>query len=113
MSGMTHINKNQNGALNALLIPLILAILLLIGAGAFGAWAFSSRQDYKNNTDQKVAAAVTVAEQKTTETDTAQAAEAAKQPLKPYNGPEAYGSVVIKYPKTWSAYVDETGSSVA
>jgi flagellar basal body-associated protein FliL len=94
---MPSIHKNQNGALDALLIPLILAILLLIGAGAFAAWAFSSRQDYKNNTDQKITMAVTAAEKKTTETDTAQAAEAAKQPLKSYNGPEAFGSVVIKY----------------
>ncbi len=34
-----------------------------------------------------------------------------KQPLQTYTGPSAFGSISVKYPKTWSAYVDETNSS--
>ena len=34
-----------------------------------------------------------------------------ESPLRAYNGPEAYGSIVVNYPKTWSAYVDDSGSS--
>lgn len=98
---------SERGAINVLLIPLILAILFLIGAGAFAAWAFNSRQDYKNHTDQKISAAVTVAKQQTQTADAKQFAEEAKQPLKSFVGPQAYGSIVVKYPKTWSAYIDE------
>jgi hypothetical protein len=104
---------NQEGHLNVLLIPLILLVLLVLGAAGFGAWAFMSRQDYKNNTDQKVAAAVTVATaQESTKKDN-QFVEKEKLPFHKYSGPTAYGSLVVQYPKTWSAYVDEKSSSSA
>lgn len=96
---------NQDGAVNVLLIPLILASLFLIGALAFGFWAFGERQDYKNNSDQKVSAAVVVAKQQEGVVKDKQYAEAAKLPLKTYNGPEQFGSIALQYPKTWSAYV--------
>lgn len=108
MSGMKKLQSA--GRIDALLIPLILVSLLLIAMGGFGIWAYMSRQDYKDNTDQKVAAAVEVAEQKTSTEKDNQFAEKEKLPLKDYAGPAAYGSVVIKYPKTWSAYVDEKTS---
>jgi hypothetical protein len=104
---------NQNGATNVLLIPLIATVVILIAAAGFGAWAFSSRQVYKNDSDQKVAAAVTVANQQTTTKLNATFAQEEKDPLNTYTGPEAYGSVVVQYPKTWSAYVNDTGSGAA
>lgn len=105
MSGMKQLN--QRGSLNPLLIPLILVILLLIGAGSFAAWAFMSRQDYKNNTDQKVSAAVTVAEQQTSSKKDNEFLEKEKLPLRTYNGPTTFGSLSLQYPKTWSVYADE------
>lgn len=96
---------NQDGAINVLLIPLILASLFLIGALAFGFWAFGERQDYKDNVDQKISAAVVVAKQQEGAVKDKQYAEAAKLPFKTYNGPEQYGSIALQYPKTWSAYV--------
>jgi hypothetical protein len=105
------IKHNQSGAVSGMLISLIMAVLLLIGALGFSGWAFSGRQDYKNNVASKVSAAVTVATQKQGATDQAKFNEEAKQPLKTYNGPEAYGSLVVNFPKTWSAYVDDTGTS--
>ena len=41
------------------------------------------------------------------------AAEAAKSPVAVYKGPDTYGTVVVSYPKTWSAYVDSTGRGQA
>jgi hypothetical protein len=108
MSGM--IGRDQRGALNSLLLPFILALLLLIGAVAFGAWAYSGKQDYKNNVDQKIGVAVTAAKQQQNTVDNQAFAEAEKQPLTTYNGPQQYGSLVVKYPKTWSSYVDSTGT---
>jgi len=102
---------NERGAINVLLIPLILTVLLLFGAMGFGYWAFAQRQDYKNNSDQKVAAAVSAAEERTQAADAKQYAEEAKKPLKRYVGPSAFGAVTVDYPKTWSAYVIEPSSN--
>lgn len=91
-------------------VSLVVAVLLLIGAVVFGIWAFQGRQDYKNNVDAKIKTAVAAAKQQQGKVDSAHYAEAAKNPLKTYNGPETYGSMIVKFPKTWSAYVDDTGT---
>jgi hypothetical protein len=104
---------NQDGAANGLVISLVLTVLLLLGALGFGLWAFNSRQDYKNNVDSKVNTAVGQAVQKEDTVKDAQFAQDAKKPLRAYNGPQAYGSLIINFPKTWSAYVDDTGTGQA
>lgn len=93
--------------LNALLIPLILAVLLLLGALGFGMWAFGGMQDYKNNVQPKIDAAVAVAKQQTATAKDAEFVEKDKNPLRTYTSPQAAGSIVIQYPKTWSAFVTE------
>lgn len=103
------VKHNQDGAISGVVVSLVLSILLLLAAIGFGAWAYSSRQDYKNNTDAKIAVAVGQAKQQESAAKDAAFAEASKNPLKAYNGPEAYGSLVVNYPKTWSGYVDDTG----
>jgi hypothetical protein len=108
---MPMIRHNQDGAANGLLISLIVAVVLLIVAVAFGGWAFSSRSDYKNNTDAKINVAVQAAVQKESAAKDVIFAQQNKDPLKTYQGPEAYGSLNIEYPKTWSGYVDSSGSS--
>ncbi len=107
------LGADQRGVMNALLIPLILTIILLVVSLGFGAWAFMQRQDYKNNVDSKIATAsanaVTAAETKKDN----EFIEREKQPLKSYASPSQYGSISIKYPKTWSAYIDESGKGSA
>jgi hypothetical protein len=103
--------SNERGSLNVLLIPFILVFLLMVAAAGFGAWAYIGRQDYKNNTDKKVAVAVDVAKKQEASVKDNEFIEKEKQPLKSYSGPAAYGSVVIKYPKTWGAYVVENQGS--
>jgi hypothetical protein len=97
----------QNGILNLLAIPLILVTLALFGVAAFAYSAYGQAQDYKNNTDQKIAVAVGAAEQKVSDQKDKVFAEKEKSPFVTYNGPPAYGSLKIQYPRTWSAYVDE------
>ncbi|MDL2342248.1 MAG: hypothetical protein QFB87_04185 [Patescibacteria group bacterium] len=104
------IKHDQNGSLNSLLVPLIVVTLFFVGSASFAAWAFASRQDYKTNTDEKIASAVTLARQNESTLKDKQFAEVEKNPLRAYTGPQAYGSLVIKFPKTWSAYVDDTGN---
>ncbi|MGH7195668.1 MAG: hypothetical protein ACREGA_02715 [Candidatus Saccharimonadales bacterium] len=103
--------NQSGGAINVLLIPFILVDILLIVAVIFGVWAYHSRQDYKNHTDQKVSSAVAANTKKIQQTDVKQYAQEAKKPLKTYTGPSAFGTIVVQYPKTWSAYVAEGGTT--
>lgn len=102
---------SEKGDINVLLIPLIVAIVLLTGATAFAVWAFQSRQDYKSNVDEKIEAAVAVAQENTSTAKDKEFVEKEKQPFRQYQSPVQYGAVTAKYPKTWSAYIDEKGGS--
>ena len=93
------------------LMVTVLLILGLLGSLGFGIWAFSSREDYKNNSDQKSAAAVEIALAKQQEELKIQFDEEAKSPFETYAGPSTAGSVKILYPRTWSAYVTEEAQS--
>lgn len=106
--------NKQAGFISGLLIALIATVFILIVAIIFAAWAFAGYQDYKNNSDQKAAAAAAAAKEQTQKEDAEQYAEESKNPLKTHVGPDAYGSVTIQYPKTWSAYIQEqtSGSGV-
>lgn len=97
--------------INVLLIPLILCLLFLIGAIIFGFWAYMSREDYKKNSDQKAAAAVEQAEKELSDKKEAEFKEREKAPLKQYEGPATFGSVVIQYPKTWGAFITQSDRS--
>lgn len=107
------LKHNQDGSVSGVGISLIIAIVLLVGAIGFGAWAFNSRQDYKDNVDAKINTAVTAAVAREDKIKDAQFAEDYKKPFKIYQGPEAYGSLMVSYPKTWSAYVDDSGKGKA
>ncbi len=104
-------SSSERGA-NVVVIPFALTIILLIAAIVFGVWAYGHMEDYKNNLNLKVNAAVKVAVTQEANTKDAQYAQSEKYPLKNYTGPAAYGSVSVSYPNTWSAYViDDTNSS--
>ncbi len=107
---MRNVRSDERG-INALIFPLIALVLFFIAALVFGLWAYNSRQDYKNNVDQKIQAAVDVAKKETATQKDNEFIDREKQPLKDYQGPTSYGSVQVKYPKTWSAYVDESGKA--
>ena len=105
------IKHNQDGAITSVGISLVIAIVLLVGAASFGVWAYLSRQDYKKNTDQKISVAVAVQQKQDAVTELAKLAEDEKRPLDTYNGPPQYGSIILKYPRTWSALIDDSGTN--
>ena len=107
------IKHNQNGQISGVAVALVFTSLLLVGALGFAGWAFVSRQDYKNNSDAKVATAVTIAKQREDGVKDKAFIEVLKQPLRTYNGPEAYGSIIVAFPKSWSGYVDDTGNGAS
>lgn len=102
---------DERGAANILLVPLIISIVCFFGVLGFGAWAFYERNDYKNNADQKISAAVEVANEKLSTQKDNEFLEKEKFPLSEYQGPAQFGSIKISYPKTWSAYISNGDSA--
>ena len=101
--------SSESGLASSALIIVLLA-LVLVGSLAFGFWAFSGRQDYKNKADVKIAAAVKAAKEAQATELQKQFDEQSKSPTKSYQGPVTSGSIAFSYPKTWSAYIDESGT---
>lgn len=101
---------NQDGAVNGLLVSLVLVLMLLVGAIGFGYWSYTQMVDYRDNVDQKVQVAQGAAVKIALEERDKLHAEQDKSPIKMYNGPSSYGSLAVSFPKTWSGYVDDTGS---
>ena len=102
---------DEQGIVDIWLVAFFVMLTLFVGSIGFGFWAFMGRQDYKNNVDAKITDAVTAAQKATSDQKDKEFAEKEKEPFRDYIGPAAYGSVDIKYPKTWSAYVDDSGKS--
>ncbi len=113
MNKLHKLTASQAGTVNALLIPLVVSIILLIATASFAVWAYMERTDYKNNVEAKVKTAVGVAVKETETRKDNEFQEKEKQPLTNYQGPSAFGSILVKYPKSWSAYVDESGRGSA
>lgn len=101
---------NKDGFISGMAIAVILISLVAILAIVFGAWAFTGRQKYKNNVDALIASAVNV--EKNNESSILQKQFFIEQqnPYLTYTGSVQYGSVQISYPKTWSGYIDTSGS---
>lgn len=110
---MRRLHTDQRGAINVLLPALIIVSVFLLAISGVAIWAFMSRSHYKNDTDQITAVAVAKAEEATKKAAADQYAEEIKKPYDTYIGPSAFGTVTVKYPKTWSSYVIEnkTGGS--
>src|SRR3989344_1191352 len=103
-------NGTHHRHANTWLIISVILFLLFVGVAIFAGWAYMGRKDYKNNSDQKASTAAEIAKKQAETTKDNEFLEKEKQPLKDYLGPAQYGSVKIKYPKTWSAYVVESSS---
>mgnify|MGYP000430349528 CR=1 FL=1 len=99
--------RSQEGSAAILAIIITLA-LLLVGTAVFAFSAYSSGQDYKNNSDKKAAEAVEAAKVEQEQELQAKFDEQYKKPNLTYRGPVSYGSVTFDYPKTWSAYTTES-----
>lgn len=107
------IKHNQDGAVSGVGISLVLSVVLLLGAIGFGVWAYTSRQDYKDNSDQKSAVAAEEARKQESAVKDKQFAEDYKKPFYTYDGPDSTGSLHIEYPKTWSGYIEQSNSDSA
>ena len=102
--------RNQSGAMNVLLLPLIIASVLLVATIGFGAWAFTERQSYKNDVDEKIATAIEINSKQVSDQKDNEFLEKEKYPLDSFEGSSQYGSIKVNYPKTWSAYITENAN---
>lgn len=101
----------ENGSVNPLLIASILLGVIAAGfAGGF-IWAYSSFVDQRDNTQSKVAAAVTDAKKEQATADEKILAERLKEPYSQLVGPEDLGRISLSYPRTWSVYVAKDGKN--
>lgn len=104
---------DERGSFNILVIPVIVLALLFIAATSFAIWAFSGRQDYKNNVDEKITAANTKVIEETKIAEQKVYAEEIQRPYVSYVGPDSFGGLNILHPKTWSVYVGSSLSTTA
>lgn len=102
--------RSEQGAISAAAIIAVTMTLLFVASSSFAFWAFGGMQDYKNNTNEKIDAAVEVAKKQAETAKDNQFAEASKSPVKAFQGSSTYGNVNFEYPKTYSAYVVEKNS---
>jgi hypothetical protein len=96
---------DQRGAISLLSIFSILLFILFVVAVCVGVVLYNGEHKYKTQSDLLVASAVATAKQQQSQADQKQFAAEVMQPLQAYIGPEAYGTVTIYYPKTYSAYI--------
>jgi hypothetical protein len=94
----------------SLFINVVLAVAL-VAAVIFAVSAMSQESSTKSSTAKQVAAAVTQTQQTEDAKITAQFNDQLQQPYKKFVGPAIYGNISFNYPKTYSAYVDETQAS--
>ncbi len=104
------IKHNQSGAVSSLIIIMTLSVILVF-AIIFGVSEYSGKQHYKNDDQQLINTAVSKAVNQQIAIQDAKFAQTEQYPLNTYNGPQEYGSIVLKYPKTWSGYIDTSGDN--
>ncbi len=95
----------------ALLIALAIFIVVSLVLGYLWFTSFSKYNDLNNNFEQRLALANEESAKEISNQKDAELAEKEKSPYATYQGPSAFGSVKIVYPKTWSAFVAEDESN--
>jgi len=100
-------NTREEGSTKALLISTISLIVLLVGVSILSIWLYMQYLDQKNNTDDKINAAVAIAQKDQADADEAKFAQREKEPLRQFIGPDDYGRLTFNYPKTWGAYINK------
>ncbi|MDR0397950.1 MAG: hypothetical protein LBH36_02085 [Candidatus Nomurabacteria bacterium] len=103
--------KYKSGEVDTWMIVNIVLGVLFLAASGFAVWAFISYQDQKNNVDSIVAERVATAKKEQADEDDEKFSQREKEPNRGFVGPEDYGRLTFKYPKTWSVYVASDASN--
>lgn len=105
--------KTRAGGETSLLktVIIILLALLLVGALGLAYYFFSEYRAARTNVDEQIDVAVLDAVKAREDELLAKFEEDYKYPYDSLTGPEDFGSLSLKYPRTWSAYTYKDGSS--
>jgi hypothetical protein len=110
---MRYMNPTSHHKPIGTIITIILLAVFTVAFAGLSVWAFINYMDQKNNVDEKVERAVATAEKEQADKLEAEFVEREKEPNTSFSGPSDYGTLSFKYPKTWSVYVDNDGTSGA
>lgn len=105
------IKRREEGAVNSWLILTLILILLSLAGAATAGWAMYRYMQEKNTVQSQIDDAVAANEKKVRTDMTNDFNQAEKLPNRLFAGPEDYGSLTFDYPKTWSVYVSQDGST--
>lgn len=102
--------RDQQGFINVFIILFAITLVGFVVGTGFGVWAFMQRQQYKNDAEEMVAAAVAQAEERVAAEEVKKSEEREKSPSRPFMGPDTFGALTFMYPKNWSGLVNQAGS---
>lgn len=105
MSRMNTLHKHEQGGISIAVVMSIILALTTVTFGGLAIWSYTQYQAKSTDVNGQIKVAVVEAEKATQEKDEAKFAEREKEPNKDFVGPDDYGRVTFKYPKTWSLYV--------
>jgi hypothetical protein len=108
---MNTISSRERGAVGIMTFVSIGLGLFVIIFAALSVWAYVNYIDQKDNVDAKVSRAVATAEKQQADKLETKFAQREKEPLRSFASPSDFGTLGFKYPKTWSVYVANDGSS--
>ncbi len=101
--------NRERGFISVSVVTSIIFGILSLVFGSVMIWALVNYNDASNNLRSVVTAEVEKAKKAQSDADQKKFDEDEKQPLKEFVGPNDYGRVSFKYPKTWSVYIDKDG----
>jgi hypothetical protein len=104
-------HKNEQGGISGSTLAIIGLVVLVLVAGSLAIWAYVNYDHQKTDVDGKVNTAVAEAKNEQQTIDDNKFAEREKEPNRAFVGPDNYGRLTFSYPKTWSVFVSDDGST--
>ena len=111
MTNMNIVRSKEYGGISGTLLAVILLAVTVVGLTGASVWLYTQYSDYKTNVDSKVAVAEAEARREQGEIDLEKFTKKENALTLEFVGPDDYGRVTFNYPKTWSSYIDEDGST--
>lgn len=108
---LSHSNRKHDTGRVFMIVALVIACLALATFIGLFIWMYIQYNDVKTDVDGQINAAVAVAKSDLTEELETEFLKREKEPNKTFAGPEDYGGISFKYPKTWSVYVQSDAIS--
>lgn len=104
------IRKSERGSAKAWTVTAITLMITAVLTITATVWALVNYLDLKGSFDSRVDSAVATAKKEQFDEDEARFDKERNSPDYSFFGPEEYGLLSFKYPKSWSLYVNEAGS---